>query len=112
MITCDKCRREFYSLLKEETKKIDGQEITRTYFECPHCGEQYNVCYDSQSTLALKKQIRKNVEDIKTIRDQKKYYEKQQIIKKKQRRLEREMRILQTKYAENFKHEQMGRKEI
>ena len=88
--------------MKEETKKIDGQEITRTYFECPHCGEQYNVCYDSQSTLALKKQIRKNVEDIKTIRDQKKYYEKQQIIKKKQKRLEREMKILQSKYFMYF----------
>lgn len=89
-------------MLKEKEKQIDGQCIIRTYLECPHCGEQYDVCYDSQSTLVLKKQIRRHTAMLGTIRDEHQYRRKL----KDQKRLEREMKILQTKYCKYFEEKE------
>lgn len=102
IVTCDKCRMQFYSMLKEDTKEIEGRLITRTYFECPHCGQQYNICYDDRSTLVLKKQIRRQTEELGTIRDENKYWNKKQNIKRRQKRLEKEMELLQKKYEKYF----------
>ena len=85
-VTCDRCHKEFNNLLKEKEKQIDGQCIIRTYLECPHCGEQYNVCYDSQSTLVLKKQIRRHTAMLGTIKDENQYRRKLKDIEKKQKR--------------------------
>lgn len=104
-VTCDRCHKEFDNILKEKEKQIDGQCIIRTYLECPHCGEQYGVCYDSQSTLVLKKQIRRHTAMLGTIRDEHQYRRKLKDIEKKQKRLEREMKILQTKYCKYFEEE-------
>lgn len=92
-------------MLKEEEKQIGGQVVIRTYYECPECGAQYNICYDSPATLTLKKQIRKHTESLKTIRDANKYWKELKDIKKKQKRLEREMGILKTKYEKEFLEE-------
>lgn len=108
-VTCDRCHKEFNNVLKEKEKQIDGQYIIRTYLECPHCGEQYNVCYDSQSTLVLKKQIRRHTAMLGTIRDEHQYRRKLKDLKdieKKQKRLEREMKILQTKYCKYFEEKE------
>lgn len=107
-VTCDKCHKEFDNILKEKEKQIDEQCIIRTYLECPHCGEQYVVCYDSQSTLVLKKQIRRHTAMLGTIRDEHQYRRKLKDIEKKQKRLEREMKILQTKYCKYFEEERKG----
>lgn len=104
-VTCDGCHKEFYNILKETEKQVDGQKIIRTYLECPHCRKQYDVCYDSQSTLVLKKQIRKHITMLETIRDEQKYRRKLKDIEKKKKRLEREMNILQTKYEKDFREE-------
>ena len=59
IVTCDKCHKPIDILLKEEEKAVEGQNIVRTYMECPYCKKQYDISYDSQSTLVLKKQIRR-----------------------------------------------------
>ena len=89
-------------MLKEKEKQIDGQCIIRTYLECPHCGEQY----DSQSSLVLKKQIRRHTAMLGTIRDEHQYRRKLKDIEKKQKWLEREMKILQTKYCKYFEEKE------
>ena len=93
-------------MLKEQEKQIDGQSVIRTYLQCPHCDAQYDVCYDSPSTLVLKKQIRKHTVMLGTIRDETQYKRKLKDIRKKQKRLEREMKILQTKYYKYFEEEE------
>lgn len=93
-------------MLKEKEKQIDGQSVIRTYLQCPRCGAQYSVCYDSPSTLALKKQIRKHTVMLGTIRDENQYKRKAKDIEKKKRRLEREMKILQTKYYKHFEEKE------
>lgn len=97
-VTCDRCHEEFYNVLKEQNKKVDGMNITRTFIECPNCGAQYTCYYDSQSTIVLKKQIRKQVSMLNEITDEKKREKKLKEIKKKQNRLSREEKILQTKF--------------
>lgn len=93
-------------MLKEKEKQIDGQSVIKTYLQCPYCGTQYDVCYDSPSTLALKKQIRKHTAMLGTIRDENQYKRKAKDIEKKKRRLEREMKILQTKYYKHFEEKE------
>lgn len=105
-VTCDRCHREFNNLLKEQTKQIDEQEIIKTYIECPYCKTQYTVCYDCQSTLVLKKQIQKHITMLQTIKDKNQYKTKLKNIEKKQKRLEREMKILQTKYSKQFEEKE------
>ena len=94
--------------MKEETKTIEGQEIIHTFLQCSHCGMIYTVCYDSPSTLVLKKQIRRHTAMLQTIRDEHRYKRKIKDIEKKQKRLEREMKILQSKYSPYFEEERKG----
>ena len=94
--------------MKEETKTIEGQEIIHTFLQCSHCGIIYTVCYDSPSTLVLKKQIRRHTAMLQTIRDEHQYKRKLKDIEKKRKRLEREMKILQSKYSPYFEKERKG----
>lgn len=94
--------------MKEETKTIEGQEIIHTFLQCSRCGMIYTVCYDSLSTLVLKKQIRRHTAMLQTIRDEHQYKRKLKDIEKKQKRLEREMKILQSKYSPYFEEERKG----
>lgn len=94
--------------MKEETKTIEGQEVIHTFLQCSHCGMIYTVCYDSPSTLVLKKQIRRHTAMLQTIRDEHQYKRKLKDIEKKQKRLEREMKILQSKYSPYFEEERKG----
>lgn len=94
--------------MKEETKTIEGQEIIHTFLQCSHCGIIYTVCYDSPSTLVLKKQICRHTAMLQTIRDEHQYKRKLKDIEKKRKRLEREMKILQSKYSPYFEEERKG----
>lgn len=94
--------------MKEETKTIEGQEVIHTFLQCSHCGMIYTVCYDSPSTLVLKKQIRRHTAMLQTIRDEQQYKRKLKDIEKKKKRLEREMKILQSKYSSYFEEERKG----
>ena len=94
--------------MKEETKIIEGQEIIHTFLQCSHCGMVYTVCYDSPSTLVLKKQICRHTAMLQTIRDEHQYKRKLKDIEKRQKRLEREMKILQSKYSLYFEEEREG----
>lgn len=76
--------------------------MIHTYLQCPGCGAMYTVCYDTPSTLVLKKQIRKHTAMLQTIRDENHYKKKLKEIEKKKKRLGREMKILQSKYCEYF----------
>lgn len=105
-VRCDRCQKEFPNLLKEKTKQIGGTTIIHTFLQCPKCGEVYTVCYNSNSTLTLAKQIRKRTAELRNIKDEKQYGKKLKEINKKQKRLEKEMKILQTKYQEYFRKEQ------
>ena len=97
-VTCDKCQTSFNVVLKEENKMVGKQNITRTYIECPACKKQYDTYYDNQATLVLKKQIRKAMAEAETIVDETKKTKHLKGIEKKKRRLEKEERILQTKF--------------
>ena len=101
-VTCDRCHKIFDNMLKEQTKQINKETITKTYLECPNCKKQYVVCYDSKSTLALKKQIRIQTARLNTIRDENEYKRALRNIQKRKNRLERETRILQSKYWREF----------
>lgn len=90
-------------MLKEQTKQIDGQEIIKTYIECPHCKQQYVICYDNHSTLVLKKQIRRIVSSLKMVTNEEEYKRSLKKVEKKQNRLKREMDKLETKYNKHFK---------
>lgn len=95
------CHKDFENVPKERTKTVGGQEIKHIFLECPDCGRIYTICFESPSTKVLKKQIRKCTESLGEIRDEQKYKEKLKQIKKKKRRLQREMDIVRSKY-ENF----------
>lgn len=101
-VTCDSCGKDFYNLVKQETKHIDGNEIIHTYIQCPNCKTKYSICYDDISTLVLKKQIRKHTRLLGCIKDKKQYDEKVKDVRKKQNRLERETNILEAKYHKYF----------
>lgn len=101
-VTCDRCCKEFDNLLKEEEKTIEGQKVIYTYLQCPYCKKVFTVCYNTESTLVLSKQIRKHISLLQTIKDEKQYERKLKEVKKKQKRLEREMKINQTKYSMYF----------
>ena len=66
-VTCDKCHKEFDLTLKQEQKIVDNTEVTKTFIECPFCNEKFGAYYDTQSTIVLKKQIRKHVAKLQTI---------------------------------------------
>ena len=105
MIVCDRCKRQFNERLYEQTKSVEGNEVIRTYLKCPYCKEVYTVCYDTQATLALKKQIRKNTALLSQIKNETKYKNELKRIEKRQRRLSKEMKVVETKYKEEFEKE-------
>lgn len=89
-------------MLKEQTRTIGGMNVTETFIQCPYCNEKFGAYYDTQSTLVLKKQIRKHIAKLQTIRDEHQYRKELKAVEKKQKRLERETRILETKYNKEF----------
>lgn len=89
-------------MLKEQTRMIGGMNVTKTFIQCPYCNEKFGAYYDTQSTLVLKKQIRKHIAKLQTIRDEHQYRKELKAVEKKQKRLERETRILETKYNKEF----------
>lgn len=70
-VTCDVCKNEFDTMLKEQTKTINGHEIYRTFMKCPTCGAEYDICYDDMSTLALKKKIKKQTQKLQSVKGNK-----------------------------------------
>lgn len=101
-VTCDKCHKEFDLTLKQEQKIVGNTEVTKTFIECPFCNEKFDAYYDTQSTLVLKKQIRKHIAKLQIIRDEHQYKREMKAVEKKQKRLERETRILEAKYSKEF----------
>lgn len=89
-------------MLKEQTRTIGNINVTKTFIQCPYCNEKFGAYYDTQSTLVLKKQIRKHIAKLQTIRDEHQYRKELKAVEKKQKRLERETRILETKYNKEF----------
>lgn len=89
-------------MLKQEQKIVNNTEVIKTFIECPFCCERFGAYYDTQSTLVLKKQIRKHIAKLQTIRDEHQYKKELKAVEKKQKRLERETRILETKYNKEF----------
>nr|DAP60049.1 MAG TPA: zinc finger domain protein [Caudoviricetes sp.] len=89
-------------MLKQEQKVVDNTEVTKTFIQCPFCGVRFGAYYDTQSTLVLKKQIRKHTAKLQMIRDEHQYKKELKAVEKKQKRLERETRILETKYNKEF----------
>lgn len=105
MIVCDRCKKQFNERLHEQTKNIEGNEVIRTYLKCPYCKETYSVCYDTQATLVLKKQIRKNTALLSQIKNEQKYKNELKRIEKRKIRLSKAMKVVETKYKEEFEKE-------
>jgi len=62
LTTCDKCKEEFYIDVKEEDC---GEGITKLYFICPACQEEYLVHYSTASIIRKQWKARKLQEEIR-----------------------------------------------
>lgn len=98
-VICDRCRNSFDVILKENTKQIRNKEnITRTYFECPSCKEQYDVCFDNEETLKMKAYLNRHKHKLKKIKTVQKYEKILKKMKKKQEQLIIENDKLETRF--------------
>ena len=102
IVTCDRCHKDFTIKLKEQTKRFDEMDVTKTYLECPHCLKQFDVCLDNDVTLGLKKKIRKTTEKLKSIKNETKYRRTQREIQSYSNQLLKEESSLKEKYLLKF----------
>lgn len=102
IVTCDTCKKQFaLTKLEQEKTTISDEEIWRTFFRCPNCGEEYATEYDNIETFSLRKQIRKitiwlQEPNIK----QKKQKQFLKELKQKQNRLKQCELLLRQKYIQ------------
>lgn len=101
-VICDKCGKFFEANPIQETKTVDGEEIAKTYLECPFCKKVYPICYDNQATVRIKKQIRRLSYSLGTAVG-KEYQNKIDSFRKKQNRLKHLNRMLELKYEKGEK---------
>lgn len=105
MVKCDKCNKDFQERIYEQNKVFDGLKVTKTFLRCPYCRKHFVICYDTDATIAKKKQIRKKTVLLSNITNEKEYRKEQKNIEKRKNKLEREMKLLQTKYSRKFEDE-------
>jgi len=85
-------------MLKEDELQVSANKvIIKTYFICPHCDNEYPVCYDDATTLGIKKQIRKCVAQLSFLRDTD-YERELNKVRRKQRRLQVKQQWLETEF--------------
>ncbi|MBE6067755.1 MAG: hypothetical protein E7211_08695 [Clostridium lundense] len=65
-IKCDKCDHEF-ELKKLKTKKLEDN-IQRTYFVCPKCGQEYTSYYTDWQVRLNKQEINRLADKIKKLK--------------------------------------------
>lgn len=102
IVTCDTCKNQF-ALTKLEQDKIilEDNEIWRTFFRCPCCGEEYATEYDNLETFSLRKQIRKITIGLQEPNiKQKKQKQFLKELKQKQNRLKQCELLLRQKYIQ------------
>src|SRR5699024_2772292 len=95
VVNCDECNKEFVIEMKE---KDVGQGITKIYFSCPHCKEEYLVHYSNVLILKKQKQIRdkqQEYNDEVKLKDRKKAQSRYNQIKKLQKALKKDMENLE-----------------
>lgn len=65
-VTCDKCNKQaLIGSIDVKTKEVsfaDGNQLTLTYYNCPHCGKEYDVAVDDNGTKNLMKVFKSSVE--------------------------------------------------
>lgn len=79
-LTCDKCGEDF------DTSKIHQDfvsiNVSRFYFQCPHCDEKFVSYYQDQETLKLQTLIKESKNRKEKRKWQKKLKRKQKKLKK------------------------------
>lgn len=105
MVTCDKCNKDFQERIYEQNKMFGNLRVTKTFLRCPYCKAHFVICFDTDATIAKKKQIRKKTAMLSEIKSSKEEKRLVKEIEKSKKKLSREMKILQTKYAEEFMEE-------
>lgn len=105
MVTCDKCKKDFQERIYEQNKMFGNLRVTKTFLRCPYCKAHFVICFDTDATIAKKKQIRKKTAMLSGITSSKEVKRLTKEIEKSKKKLEREMKIIQTKYAEEFLEE-------
>lgn len=102
IVTCDTCKKQFaLTKLEQEKTTISDEEIWRTFFRCPSCGEEYATEYDNIETFSLRKQIRKitiGLQEPNIKQKKQKQYLKE--LKQKQNRLKQCELLLRQKYIQ------------
>ena len=98
VVTCVKCYRDFSISILTEVKVLSGEQITRTYFECEHCGEQYNICFDNNVTEKIRSRIKQNISIMNSQKSVSTYY----TILKKIKRLQSKLEIENKKNEKKF----------
>ena len=102
IVTCDTCKNQFaLTKLEQDKIKSEGNEIWRTFFRCPYCGEEYATEYDNLETFSLRKQIRKITIGLQEPNiKQKKQKQFLKELKQKQNRLKQCELLLRQKYIQ------------
>lgn len=103
VVTCDKCYRDFQISILTEVKVLSGEQITRTYFECEHCGEQYNICFDNNVTEKIRSKIKQSISVINNQKSVSAHYTILKKIKRLQSKLEIENKKNEKKFYEQEK---------
>ena len=89
-VTCDKCQKLFDYYIYEQELKQEDETFYRTFFQCPFCGSEFTVFYDSVETYSLKKKINKLKHELDKVNTEIEYQKVMKKIKKKLSRLNRE----------------------
>lgn len=105
MVKCDKCNKDFQERIYEQNKMFGNLKVTKTFLRCPYCKKHFVICFDTDATIAKKKQIKKKTAMLSEIGNNKEGKRLAKEIEKSKKKLEREMKILQTKYAREFMEE-------
>ncbi|TVX93035.1 hypothetical protein [Paenibacillus agilis] len=57
IVDCSSCKEEFE--VNALTRRLeDDSNIEETYFICPHCGGEFNVCYSDPSIREQQRKLR------------------------------------------------------
>lgn len=70
LVACDKCKKEFEIVPKEEVIYVGIEGVCRVYMVCPNCKKGYTISFRSSKTKHLQNILEKLYkEDISPVRD-------------------------------------------
>ena len=103
LVVCDKCKEEFEIRegAVELQEKLIGEGISKVYFQCPQCDQEYLVHYTTVMIQQKQRDMQKVVEQYSKLRltDTNKAVQKYKRYQKLKNQLEKEMNRLEERVA-------------